>query len=107
MSDFLPDRQTDSGLSPIRRSQLARHQQRAEMEVYRHELRRWVDAEKDVLDTNAAHMAVEYALQAECQFLDLGMHLADGSETKQQLLASKLTLFAANNNRRIMRRFGR
>lgn len=106
MPDFLPVRRSDS-VSPIRRAQLTRLARQAESDVVRHRLLRWVDIEKEEIDADAAERAVVNAFEVEVGFYDYGILRAGASAAKRELLADKLEMLAALNNRRILRRFGR
>src|SRR5437867_723727 len=101
----VPDRITES-LDPLRTARAAALARRAEGAVLRHAARAWVVTQEDQIDSQTLRDAVEVAFDEEVEFYDHGMARADGSMTKQELLARKLELLSRSNNRRIARRFG-
>jgi hypothetical protein len=100
-----PDRITEA-IDPMRTARAAGLERRAEGEVLRHGLRAWVVTQKDQIDSQTVRDAVETAFDEEVDFYDHGIACADGSLTKQELLARKLDILSRSNNRRILRRFG-
>ncbi len=99
-----PDR-ISTALEPVRSARDAALQRRADTGVYRHALRAWERSQCDQIDSQATRDAIECAFDEECLFFDHGMGLADGSATKQRLLAEKLEMLSKLDNRRIARRF--
>jgi len=73
--------------------------------LYKHSLEAWERGQKDQIDSMVFKDAVQFAYDEECTFVDHGLAKANGSQTKQKLLADKLDLLSTGNNRRIVRRF--
>lgn len=105
MTPNVPDRLTEA-LDPLRTARAAALERRADGEVLRYALRAWVVTQKDQIDSQTLRDAVEAAFDEEIDFYDHGMARANGSMTKQELLARKLEILSQLDNRRISRRFG-
>jgi len=101
---LVPER-FSGGLEPVRSARDAALARRADSNVYRHGLRSWERSQCDQIDSQMVRDAIECAFDEECSLFDHGMGRANGSATKQQLLADKLEMLAKINNRRIGRRF--
>jgi hypothetical protein len=100
-----PDRISEA-IDPMRTARAAALERRAESEVLSHGLRAWIVTQKDQIDSQTVRDAVEMSFDEEVAFYDHATALADGSQTKQELLARKLDILSRSNNRRITRRFG-
>jgi|GEM_PF-1499883 hypothetical protein len=96
----------DFSLTPYERARASRAQRRAELEIYRHGLAAGVRAECEIQDAQAVADVIQCALQQELDVLDWGLHRADGSAAKAELVARKLNALSSINDRRIARRFG-
>lgn len=105
MSD-LPERiYRTTSLSPTQLGRAERLTRRAELEVYGHTVRAAVAAQKDEADSQALGDALQCAMDEEISLLDYGLSRANGSVAKTELVAQKIAMFSAINNKRIGRRF--
>jgi hypothetical protein len=84
----------------------ARAQRRAELDVFRHGLRAAARAECDRQDGQAASDAIRASLDEELDLLEWGVHRANGSAAKTELVARKVNMLSQINDRRLTRRFG-
>jgi hypothetical protein len=102
-----PDPDNSIGL-PVRGSRhLARLQDRAEMDTYRHGLEAAMKAEFDRQDGQAVSDAIRSSLDEELDLLEWGLHRAEGSTAKIELVARKVNMLSQLNDRRLTRRFSR
>ena len=107
MESLLPTTSHDAVLTPIQTAQAVRAQRKMEVAVFRHGLQAAARAECDRQDGQAAADAIQAALEEELDLLDYGLHRANGSAAKTELVARKVQQLASINDRRISRRFGR
>jgi hypothetical protein len=106
---FLPaplDDGSDGGLTPRQLSKAQRAQASAELEIHQHFLWTRALAEKERLDAQAAGDALRASLDEELRLLREGLALAGQSAAGVELVARKVELLAAVDNRRFSRRFG-
>lgn len=102
----LPERITRStSLSSAQQGRARRHTQRAELDVYLHAVKAAAVAQIDQADSQALSDALPVAMDEEINFYDYGKARADGSIAKAEIVAQKVAIFSAINNRRIGRRF--
>jgi hypothetical protein len=97
----------DFGWTPRQKGRAGRAQSRAELEVLYHGLAAGVRTECEIHDAIATADVMRTSLDEELQLLDWGLHQANGSAAKTELLARKVNMLSSINNRRIARRFGR
>lgn len=107
MDSLLPSTTHGTDLSPYQTAQATRYQRKAEIAAFRHGLEAAVRAEFDRQDGQAAADAIQASLEEELDLLDYGLHRANGSAAKTELVARKVQQLASINDRRISRRFGR
>jgi hypothetical protein len=86
-------------------AKVGRVRRSTEVDIATHELRKYADAAKDAIDSQALGVALEASLDAELSLLDFARFRAGGSPVAAQLAAEKLNLQKNINNRRIARRF--
>lgn len=96
----------EAALGPRQAAAAARAQRSTELQVFRHGLHARLQAECDRIDSQAAADAMRSALDEELDLLDYGLTRARGSAAKAELVARKVEMLSASNNRRITRRFG-
>lgn len=96
----------DLSLTPYQRGRAGRAQRRAECEIYRHGLATGVKAECEIQDAQAVADVIRTSLDEELSLLDWGLHRANGSAAKAELVARKVNMLSSINDRRISRRFG-
>jgi hypothetical protein len=77
-----------------------------ELEVYRHRARNWEQEAKDKSDSETIGEVCKAALDEELNLLEYGTMRAGQSLVKAELVANKVRMAAAANDRRIARRFG-
>jgi hypothetical protein len=94
-------------LSSYQAAQVSRAQRRAEIAVFRHGLGTMVQAEFARQDALAVSDAARTALEEELDLLDYGLHRANGSAAKTELVARKVQMLASLNDRRLIERFAR
>jgi hypothetical protein len=94
------------GRSQYRTGRASRIQHRAELEVYGHGLVAAVNAECELQDARALADVIRTSLDEELDLLEWGLHRANGSIAKTELVARKLNMLSTINDRRINRRFG-
>jgi hypothetical protein len=105
---LLPERTREPGVLSLPQTRQAAHELgKAELKAFRHGLEAAVVAECDRQDAQAAADACSASLEAELDLLDYGLHRANGSAAKTELVARKVNRLAAINDSRIARRFGR
>lgn len=97
----------DPGQNPRLPSKADRSQQRAELEVFEHGLLTAVGVQKEMMDSQALGDVLTCALEEEMSLLDYGVARANGSAAKLELVARKVEMMSAIDNRRILRRYGR
>lgn len=107
MQDLIPLTTNQVALTAKQQKQAVQAGQQAHLDVYNHGLQMAIAREIDRIDTFALSDVITTAAEEECRFLDFGLHLADGSPIKLELLARKLQLLSNINNQRIAQRFGR
>jgi hypothetical protein len=103
----VPGDDDDFGWTPHQRGRAARAQRRAELEIFDHRLAAGVRAEGEIADAQALGDVMRTSLDEELNLLEWGLHRADGSAAKNELVARKVNMLSNINNRRIARRFGR
>ena len=84
-----------------------RRQEQAEYGIYCRQIQLDTLVEFDRQDVEATGDALMFALKEEFRFVDEVRADAHGDPVKLELGASKITFFAASNNARARRRFGR
>jgi hypothetical protein len=94
------------GRSEYRTGRASRIQHRAELEVFGHGLIAAVSAECDIQDARALADVIRTSLDEELDLLESGLHRANGSVAKTELVARKVHMLSTINDRRINRRFG-
>ncbi len=102
MSDLLP---AISRSLDLQRG--ARVQRRAEAVVFREGVEAQVRSQIDQVKSQALGDALQVSLDEEVALLTYGRQLAGGDAVAQHLVAQKVGMQSAINNRRIMRDFGR
>ena len=107
MTTLVPTRNGGISLTPRQARQLERDQCQAELAVYQHGLAAAARAAMDRHDAQATMDAVQASLEEELALLEHGLHRANGSAAKTELVARKVQLLSALNDRRITRHFGR
>lgn len=107
MDSLLPSTDHSADLSPYQIVQATRYQRKAEIVVFRHGLDAAMRADFDRQDSQAAADAIQASLEEELDLLDYGLHRANGSAAKTELVARKVQQLASINDRRINRHFGR
>jgi hypothetical protein len=100
-----PDEPYDSGLSAW--SPDSRAQRRVERGLFRHQLSARARAEIDRMDGEAVADAIRESLDNELDLLEWGIHRADGSAAKTELVARKVSMLSQLNDRRLTRNFKR
>lgn len=105
MSD-LPERlDRSNSLTPMQQGRARRMTSQAELELYRKTLDATVQTRSDQLDSQALGDAIQTAMDEEMNVLDYGLARAAGSAAKTEIVAQKVAMFSAVNNKRIGRRF--
>jgi hypothetical protein len=94
-------------LTPYQKGRAGRAQRRAELEIFQHGLTTGVQAECEIQDAQALADVIRTSLNEELDLLDWGLHRADGSAAKTELVARKVNTLSTINDRRISRHFGR
>jgi hypothetical protein len=97
----------DFGWTPYQKGRAGRAHRRAELEVFCHGLTAGVRTECEIQDAIAVADVMRTSLDEELDLLDWGLHRANGSAAKTELVARKVNMLSSINNRRIARRFGR
>ncbi|MGH9089833.1 MAG: hypothetical protein ACRDZR_00390 [Acidimicrobiales bacterium] len=107
MNSLIPSTNHGADLTPFQAAKSGRALRRAEVAVFEHGLRAAARAAMDGQDAQAAADAVQGSLEEELALLEYGLHRANGSAAKTELVARKVQLLSALNDRRITRHFGR
>lgn len=97
----------EPNVTPYLSARAAWLQRRVEFEVFRHGLLAAAGEECDRQDREAAAEAVTGALDAELKLLDWGMHRANGSAAKAELVARRVNHFVGINDTRLTKNYGR
>lgn len=105
--DLVPNNQSNnSSMSPRLRRKGNQLQQQAALEVFTHGLQAQVRAQCTIRDSEALADVVQASLHEELRLLSWGMHEAGTSSAKLELVARKVNLLSAMNDRLISHRFG-
>lgn len=107
MNALIPSTNHGAELTPFQAARAGRALRRAEVAVFEHGLQAASRAAMDRHDAQATADAVQASLEEELALLDYGLHRANGSAAKTELVARKVQLLSALNDRRITRHFGR
>lgn len=107
MTTLVPARSGGLSLTLRQARQVERDQRHAELAVHQHGLATAARAAMDRHDAQATMDAVQASLEEELALLEYGLHRANGSAAKTELVARKVQLLSALNDRRITRHFGR
>jgi hypothetical protein len=103
---MLPVRRNRTEMEPRLLARAAQAHAETQLAIFRHALAARFQSEADRLDSQAATDAIQASLETELDLLDYGMRRAGGSPAKAVLVARKVEMLSAMNNRRISRRFG-
>jgi uncharacterized protein YicC (UPF0701 family) len=102
----LPIRRRETAITGRDIGQAERAASKADLATFKYALKSREEAEQDRLDSQAMADALRASLDEEIDLLDYGLRRAGGSPVKAELVARKLDMLSATNNRRISRRFG-
>ena len=94
-------------LTPYQAAQVSKAQRRAEIAVFRHGLEAMIQTECARHDAAAVSDAARTALEEELDLLDYGIHRANGSAAKTELVARKVQMLSSINDRMLIQRFAR
>jgi hypothetical protein len=103
----LEARQPDQVVSPREARRAIRQQGRVEYTVFCRQVEIDMLVEFDRQDVEGTGNALEFALDQEFRLIDRARADAHGDPVKLELAARKIDYFAASNNARARRRFGR
>jgi hypothetical protein len=94
------------GFTSRQLSRASHAQAETALHVHRHRLAARAAAEIDIAYSEAGGDAVAGAIEEELNVLQDGLARAGGSAAAQEIVARKVALLSAIDNRRIARRFG-
>jgi hypothetical protein len=94
-------------VTPFMGAKAAKLQRRTEFEVFRHGLQAAATSMCDQQDGQATADAIRASLDEELDLLEWGLHRANGSAAKTELVARKVNQLACINDNRLNRNFGR
>jgi hypothetical protein len=95
------------GRTQYRTGKAGRILRRAELDLFSHGLDVAVDAECEIQEAHALADVMRASLDVELDLLEWGLHRANGSVAKTELVAHKVNMLSTINDSRINRRYGR